>query len=218
MNNYEEAAAFVQEHLGEAFKAVEAKYKEEQAREDALWKAADAACEAFFTDIRERRQRVREQIKSLEQRKAAIGTEKEQLNKELMKAITDGSAGAVEEKRKQLTTLEAELMAIPGQIDGLRNMNIPGDETLYQAAQDAYARWGEHRDKEILDGFKGKASEIFDQIGALFHLGEYKPPVSEWGWSPATQLQRSIEKMEGMFSELQATSIADDDRRSGVLL
>lgn len=218
MNNYEEAAAFVQEHLGEAFETVKAKYQEEQAREEALWKAADDACEAFFTDIRERRQRVREQIKSLEQRKAAISTEKEQLTKELMKAITDGSAGAVEEKRKQLTTLEAELMAIPGQIDGLRNMNIPGNETLYQAAQDAYARWGEHRDKEILDGFKGKASEIFDQIGALFHLGEYKPPVSEWGWSPATQLQKSIEKMEGMFSGLQATSIADDDRRNGVLL
>lgn len=218
MNTYEEAAAFVQEHLGEAFETVKAKYQEEQAREEALWKAADDACEAFFTDIRERRQRVREQIKILDQRKAAIGTEKEQLTKELMQTVAAGSAGAVEEKRKQLTTLEAELMAIPGQIDALQNMNIPGNETLYQAALEAHARWGEHRDKEILDGFKGKASEIFDQIGALFHLGEYKPPVSEWGWSPATQLQRSIEKMEGMFSGLQATSIADDDRRSGVRL
>lgn len=219
MNTREEAAAFVREHLGKAFEVVSAAYQEERRRKEEVWKAADDACEAFFADVRERRSRVRAQIKNMEQRKVQIGTEKEQLQQNLMQAIADGNSGVAEEKRQQLTTLEAELMAIPGQIDALRAMNIPGNETLYKAALDAYARYGEYMDVGILDGISGTASEIFDQIGRCFQFGEFRPPVSNGiAFIPGSEyaLTKSVEKMEGWINGTTPTSIEDDDRRSGI--
>ena len=217
MKNFEEARAFVREHLGGAFETVKAKYQEERSVEEDLRKAANDACETFFTDVNQRRERVRAQIRSLDQRKVDIAADKAQLHGKLMKAIADGSSD-VAEIRQRLTLLEAELMAIPGQIEALRNQNIPGDETLYRAAQEAYARWGEHRDKDILDGFKGTASEIFDQIGILFELGENGTMHGNglaFVPGPNYQLQKEVEKMEDMFSGKLATSIIEEDRRNG---
>lgn len=153
-------------------------------------------------------------------RTAEIETEKEAQHKAFMNAAASGDSEAAAKTQMRLIELEAEQMAIPGQIKALYELPIPGDQKLYEAALDAEADWVDDCTEGVSDGIHDAVKSIFDAISVTFQLGDHKPQVTAWGVldnvvQAKASLRADIRKMKDNYSGQEPSSVDDDDRRSG---
>lgn len=219
--NREEAYNFVEDHLQKAFDDVKALYEQEQSREAEIRKKVNDACGAYFADLRAKKERIIQQIAALNSRTAEIGTEKEQQHQALMNAAAAGDSEAVANTQRCLIELEAEQLSIPGQIEALKNLAIPGDKTLYDAAQEAFAKYQDDMGEGVTDGIWETVHDIFYAMAFTFHMGEYAYGVTAYGsTNPVAnekeQIRKSMEKMENNYSGSEPFTLAEDARRRGI--
>lgn len=115
--------------------AISAVVEELKRRRQQSKREADAAYQAYFSDVEEREAKVKRRLEDLAQQEAGIKAKISALQPGLVDATVSGDTNAFNRLQDELADLEAQRAAVETQMQLLSSAQLPGSLELYKAAE-----------------------------------------------------------------------------------
>lgn len=114
--------------------AVRSALEELRQENQAITAEAQAAYDAYFADVRQRKVRIKQRIETLGQERDTLSEKIRTMRPALVAATVEGDTDTVSRIQGSMADIEAQKAALTAQIELLTGAKAPGSKELFQAA------------------------------------------------------------------------------------